>query len=187
MQDLQSLVFTFRDLYVVLFLHYRVQVCKCVFEIRQYHPGIVKRKWKERVQNALYFGIFSCGVDSSCNKDSGWRQLIIHVEHLRGITSNKSFTSFPMDCTVTRRKSFMSRSCPCCLGMNVFLSIKILTPCRILLVVIRPRPGDGWCCPWKPWAMWLPGSVSASLIAGCLSEKQRYGEQAVETYPCFLA
>lgn len=44
MQDLQSLVFTFRDLYVVLFLHYRVQVCKCVFEIRQYHPGIMERK-----------------------------------------------------------------------------------------------------------------------------------------------
>lgn len=44
MQDLQSLVFTFRALYVVLFLHYRVQVCKCVFEIRQYHPGIMERK-----------------------------------------------------------------------------------------------------------------------------------------------
>lgn len=57
MQDLQSLVFTFRDLYVVLFLHYRVQICKCVFEIRQYRPGKMKRKLKERVQNALYFGI----------------------------------------------------------------------------------------------------------------------------------
>lgn len=51
---------------------------------------------------------------------------------------NKSFTSVPMDCTATRRKSFMSRSC---LGMNVLLSIKILTPSRILLVVISTNPG----------------------------------------------
>lgn len=119
-------------------------------------------------------------VDSSCNKDSGWRQLAIHVEHLRGISTarNKYFTRVPMDCTATRRKSFMSRSCPCCLGMNVLLSIKILTPFRILLVVISTRPG-GWCCPGKPWVMRLNegGGFTAmqylpiSLQAACQSRR----------------
>lgn len=183
MQDLQSLVFTFRNLYVVLFLHYRVQVCKCVFEIRQYHPAIMKKEWKERVQNALYFGIFTWGVDSSCNKDSGWRQLAIHV-----VTS-------PWH---QHRQSRVFYLCP----RGLYSQEKE----KLYVQKLSVLPGNG-CAPshqdphsfpspargdeeqsW-PW-MVLPmagNAISASPTAGCWSEKQRGGEQPVQTYPWFLA
>lgn len=125
-------------------------------------------------------GSFTCGVVSSCNKVSGWTQLRIHVEALGGIStvSNKFFISFPVNCTVTRGKSFMSRSCPCWLETNALLPIKILAPLKVLLVVIRTRSQYRWCCLVE-----VLGHVatrtsarcharSASLIAGCLTKNK---------------
>lgn len=125
-------------------------------------------------------GSFTCGVDSSSNKVSGWTRLTIHVEHLSGSStvSNKSLTSFPMNCTVTRGKSFMSRSCPCWLEINVLLPIKILTPLRVLLVVIMTRPCYRWCCLVKILGHVATRmsahrhAVCAGLTAGCLSKER---------------
>lgn len=174
----------------MLFLHYRVQICKCVFEIRRYRPGILKGKWKERVQMLCILGSFTCGVDSSCNKVSGWTQLKIHIEHLSGISRarNKSFTSSPMNCTVTRRKSFVSRSCPCWLETNVFLPIKIFTPLRVLFM-ISSRPCSRWCCLVEALGYVATRmsvhcqAMSASLIAGCLPKQKEIWRAGCKNLP----
>ena len=140
-------------------------------------------------------GSFTCGVDRSCNKVSGWTQLTVHVEHLSGIStvSNKSSTSFHMNSTVTGGKSFMSRSCPCWLETNTLPPIKILTPLRLLLMVISTRPCYRWCCLVEDsWAMWPPGwvlTVMQYLLVSlqAASQRKRYGGQAMKTYVYLLA
>lgn len=174
---MQSLVFTFRGLYVVLFLHYKVQICKCVFEIRHYHPGIMKRKWKSSkcfilgdpsvmvLTAAVVFQV-ACKLPLLLKVSEAVAQLLTNLLPLSPLieqsreekalhtgavpAGRKWVLCFPS------RSSVLHRSCSWWLRPALCMD----------------AAGRAWGCVATGMSTYHRHAVSAGLIVGCLSKRE---------------
>lgn len=159
----------------MLFLHFRVQICNCVFEIRRYHPGIMKSKWKSSkcfilgdplvvvLTAAVVFQV-ACNLQLLLKVSEAVAQLLTNLLPLSPLIE-QSWEGKALHPEAVRA------------GRKwVLFPIKVFSCLQVLLMVIKTSSSCG-CC-WKSLGLVATRmsthhhALSACLIVGCLSKRE---------------